>query len=210
MPKTERLYKRYLVERSGSSIRISLRAGLDEVYGNLFYKSCDELWREPSLEACVKVILFGCFWVEAMANSQLQTTMQEEVKEIVFSEALWESVKRDSIHQKLHLIGMAAGPRHRSRLKVFAPYLKQSFDLRNRLVHYKDDYSFLAEVAEDDEKVNESLAGVFFQGAGQDDVGLYSTLSTEAMHQHMRVLRVAGLWLQLIRRRYNDFFRGNR
>lgn len=199
MSKDSRRYTKYSLERVGDSVRISASPGLDRLYRDIFYDCQSRLVEQASLKTRVQIVVFGCFWIEAVANSLLQLVLDESLSTSEIRESVWESVKYQNIHQKLEIIATDAGGRHETRWEVFAGRLKYAFDLRNRLVHFKDEYHSLREG--DPESIQDLLIEVAGPSANPIPEEL-SFLSVESVNKAARAIRVAGIWLEHVRTLY--------
>jgi len=139
------------------------------------------------------------FLVEAVANSELQLVLDEFLGRSEIQEGVWASLKYQNIHQKLEIIGAAAGGRHETRREVFAGNLKYSFDLRNRPAHFKDEYRPVREG--EPESINDFFVEIS-ETKGDPEFDAPSFLSVESVTKAARAIRVAGLWLEHIRTLY--------
>lgn len=120
---------------AGRIASIAVGAGLDKEYSRLFDAARKEHADRPSIESGIKVVVFGCFWIEAVCNDCLRTALQRSTLPMSGSVAIWDAVKRARILQKVAIIaglvdtGTTANP---------GDELRPVFDIRNRLVHFSD------------------------------------------------------------------------
>jgi hypothetical protein len=89
----------------GEIIGVSTNAGLDLAYGRLFQTAKTELDRpDASIDVSIRLLVFGCFWIEALCNETLRETLSAAVELPKLSEALWEAAKRCSVLDKLPIL----------------------------------------------------------------------------------------------------------
>ena len=123
----------------GDITGVSMNVGLDFVYERLFKAAEAELQGvAPPLEASIRLIVFGCFWLEAVCNETVRDLLRATVRPDVGAEAIWEVVERSKFSAKLSIVAaLAKTPDHKQAERV-AKELDQVFGLRNRLAHFKD------------------------------------------------------------------------
>jgi hypothetical protein len=121
-------------------ISISGNAGLDLTYRELFQSATTELQQgNQKTELGVRLIVFGCFWLEAKCNDTLRKLLEHSTKFGIAATALWEhAVERASFHAKFAIVSAFAKSPDEKRVKTLKTQMKQVFDLRNRLAHFKD------------------------------------------------------------------------
>jgi hypothetical protein len=125
---------------AGEIVVVSVNAGLDLAYQRLFETARQQLRRpEPSIEAGIQLIVFGCFWLEAISNEALRNLIRSSLKPSAVAEAVWESLKRASFHVKFSTISAFTKTPDAARSDSIARDLTALFDLRNRLAHFKDE-----------------------------------------------------------------------
>ena len=119
---------------------ISLNAQLDLVYQRLFQNSRKSAQRKPlDVDHGIKVIIFGCFWLEALCNNHFREVLKLESKNREFGIAIWKKLKRSNFFDKLEIISTLSSSDQRDKYNKLLPSLKRVFDLRNRLAHFKDE-----------------------------------------------------------------------
>ena len=102
-------------------ISISGNAGLDLTYRELFQSATTELQQgNPKTELGVRLIVFGCFWLEAKCNDTLRKLLEHSIKFGIAATALWEHAV-DVVHRfmqslPLSLLSQKALTRSESRL----------------------------------------------------------------------------------------------
>ena len=124
----------------GQITGISINAQLDATYKKMFQNARRCARRNPlDVDHGIKVIIFGCFWLEARSNEQLRFILKQESKDSEFGNALWEKLRRSNILDKLQIISVFATQPQQKKYSLLSPKLKNAFDLRNRLAHFKDE-----------------------------------------------------------------------
>jgi len=119
---------------------VSVNAGLDLAYERLFEAARAELRRpDPSIEAGIRLIVFGCFWLEAICNETLRKLLRASMKPSAVAEAAWEALKRGTFHAKLDIVSAFAKRPDAERARRVSSALARVFELRNRLAHFKDE-----------------------------------------------------------------------
>lgn len=121
---------------------VAVGSGLGTVYQDLYTAARDDLEAsEHKVEAAVRLVVFGCFLLEARINETVKAVLLQTFEQLQVAEALWEAVERQPFRMKLHvLVGMTPGIEPGTYEDV---PVQRLFDLRNRLAHFKSD---LAEV----------------------------------------------------------------
>lgn len=137
---------RTVISKTGH-ISISGNAGLDLTYRELFQSATTELQQGNSkTELGVRLIVFGCFWLEAKCNDTLRKLLEHSTKLGTTATVLWDQgVERASFHAKFAIVSAFAKSADANRVKILKTQMKQVFDLRNRLAHFKDPYLEIAE-----------------------------------------------------------------
>ena len=126
--------------RQGRFVGASINAALDITYGEMYRSARTRLARDPeALEDAIAVIVFGCFWLEAVCNSHLRELMRTKITPAPVGDAVWEALQRVSIRQKLTILFAFGQQRAIDEEAEVGRQLAQLFDLRNRLTHFKDD-----------------------------------------------------------------------
>lgn len=129
----------------GQITGISLNVILDDIYKKLFQNVRRSSRRNPNdVEHGIKVIIFGCFWLESVSNELLRFVLEKESQDNEFRKALWKKLRRSNIQDKLELFAAIGTQSQRDKMSTLLPNLKKVFDLRNRLAHFKDQDTQLA------------------------------------------------------------------
>ncbi|MBA7495282.1 hypothetical protein ES702_05864 [subsurface metagenome] len=130
----------------GKITGISLNAQLDSIYKRLFQNARRASRRNPAdVEHGIKVIIFGCFWLESRCNQQFRNILELESKISEFGTSIWTKLKRSNFFDKLEIISTLASKAQKDKYLNYMPRLRSVFDLRNRLAHFKDEDKLLAE-----------------------------------------------------------------
>ncbi|HEY9140431.1 MAG TPA: hypothetical protein VIN93_06035 [Bryobacteraceae bacterium] len=121
----------------GDVVRVSIGAGLDEIYKRMFESACREAEKSSATIECgINVVVFGCFWFEATCNLHLKELLVSIVKPPRVGSRLWTMLERRSVVEKLDVLG---GVSSRSVAPEIVSNLKKAFEVRNRLAHFKGD-----------------------------------------------------------------------
>jgi hypothetical protein len=126
------------ISRDGN-VSVSGKVGLDLVYKRLFESAATELEQgEPSIESAIRLIVFGCFWLEAQCNDTLKDLLERSAKFGDAGIALWEhAAERTSFQAKFTIVCAFAKSRDERRVKTLTGQMRQVFELRNRLAHFQ-------------------------------------------------------------------------
>lgn len=116
---------------------MSVGTGLDMGYANLFQEASTQAHSAPSRDAGVKVILFGCFWLEALCNACLREFLESGFLPEAIQISLWKALERVKTATKLDILASIEGPETLELLK----HVKALFELRNRLAHFKEEFA---------------------------------------------------------------------
>jgi hypothetical protein len=119
---------------------VSVSAGLDLAYRRLFEAAKAELRKtNTSIEAGISLIIFGCFWLEAVCSETLKVLLQASMNPPSVADVTWDTIKRASFHAKFSLASAFARKPDPQRAKRLSADIVPVFDLRNRLAHFKDE-----------------------------------------------------------------------
>jgi hypothetical protein len=125
----------------GKAEEVTINAALDHAYEKLFRSAQTDL-NDPEKQfgAGIQLIIFGCFWLEAVGNETLHELLR--ILPSAVWEAVWEELKRSSFLSKFKIISaflLTFSPEaDKGELAKLENELKTLFDLRNRLAHFKD------------------------------------------------------------------------
>lgn len=124
---------------AGEIVDVSVNAGLDLAYERLFTTAVDELQGvEPAVDVGIRLIVFGCFWLESVCNETFRDLLLATVKPDIAARSLWEIVERSPFLAKFSAVSAFAKTPDDDRVKELFRNAKCLFDLRNRLAHFKD------------------------------------------------------------------------
>jgi hypothetical protein len=124
-----------ITSKDGKTLCVWVGTGLDETYAKLFEEASKEVRATPSRDAGVKVIVFGCFWLEALCNSRLHKFLRTVSIAKPIQESLWKALENVRIASKLDILASIEAPEHSELLK----HVRGLFELRNRLGHFKEE-----------------------------------------------------------------------
>src|ERR1700734_2989172 len=120
----------------GGITSVSVGTGLDVTYARLFEAACVEARSEASVDAGVKVVLFGCFWIEAVCNECLRELLKGAFLSEAVLSALWKALERVRAGTKLEILASV----HPTQVADTLKRASGLFELRNRLAHFKEAY----------------------------------------------------------------------
>lgn len=119
---------------------ISIRATLDETYKTLFKNACQAAKLNPkNVGHGIKIVIFGSFWLEAYANEVMRLILNREIDSVSLRKTIWNHLKRLSIQDKFDFFYQISPANIRQKYKDLKQQIKELFDLRNRLAHFKDE-----------------------------------------------------------------------
>lgn len=115
---------------------VAVAAGLYEHYRRLFEAAeADLVDDNVTTETAIRIVVFGCMWIEAIANSYLRDVLLATSRTPGMVDALWRALDRSSIRHKLSTLAASAQPS--VEVAAFEP-VEGLFQLRNSLVHFRD------------------------------------------------------------------------
>ncbi|MGC2404543.1 MAG: hypothetical protein WA510_32430 [Acidobacteriaceae bacterium] len=123
----------------GEIVGVSTNAALELAYGRLFKSAQAELQAGASIDVGIRLLIFGCFWLEAVCSQTLRDVLSASVTPKTLGKALWDANKRASFLDKLLILLASTKNPDLENGKTLMVDLKKVFDLRNRLAHFKDD-----------------------------------------------------------------------
>ena len=122
-----------------------ISTALDSIYKQMFNNAKRSAKRKPTnVIHGVKLIVFGCFMIEAKANSILEQVLKLEIENNKFSTETWKILKRSNVLKKIELICSSGSVSHLEQFKDIKSSLENVFNLRNRLAHYKNEKEQIA------------------------------------------------------------------
>lgn len=185
---------------AGEITGVSVNAGLDWTYQRLFETARRKLRKpNPTIETRVQVIVFGCFWCEAVYNEAIRELLLASTKPAAVAESVWENIQRVPFESKFSIVTSFANASDPERARRVLAGLKVVFELRNRLAHFKDKYVSVSGPLTLDE-----LKSEFFNFPDADLIAKLRPPSTEDCAEAI----VSGInWLNEI---YEEYFQVRR
>jgi hypothetical protein len=179
---------------NGAIETVSINTPLEIVYDGMFKDAERRLRRKSiTIEDGIKVIIFGCFWVEARTNNVVQDFLWRSLGRNPIREHVWQQLKKSSIMEKLSVVGALCTEEETNQLKLLTPRLRKAFELRNRLAHFK---------AEEELAPNtpETTAQVIELAVSLPETELMSVLTSRTiMKEHSAVIQESADWLESVR-----------
>jgi len=138
----------------GKVVGVYISADMGWCNERLFKQARRGLWRKSnSVEHGIRAILFGCFWLEAHCNELLGVLLSHALEGSRLENVLWKRIKRWRFSDKLEVLGAFADEVEASRLAVNGCNLKKVFELRDRIVHFKDEDQQITDSASTKEEI---------------------------------------------------------
>ncbi len=178
------------------NVSISGNAGLDVTYSELFQSAATELQQGISTsELGIRLIVFGCFWLEAKCNETLKELLEHSTEFGDAGTALWDhAVERTSFHAKFAIVSAFAKSRDEDRVKTLSTHMKQVFELRNRLAHFKDKDIPIAD------GIDVHTVGQFFENPPEAE--LITHLRPPRLHTYRATIADGIVWLNEVEEQY--------
>jgi hypothetical protein len=124
---------------------VSVSSGLDLVYQRLFEAARLQMKRsDPEIELGIRLIVFGCFWLEAVCNTTLRDFLNAGIGTSPAASAAWEAIQRSPLRLKFSVISAFAKTPDAERDRRIFGEVARAFDLRNRLAHFKEEETEVA------------------------------------------------------------------
>ena len=96
--------------------------------------------RHPlDIEHGIKLVVFGCFFLEAKVNKEVRNILNHESDKEMYVSALWKSLKKRNFLEKIELLISVSPQKQQQKIILLRQKIKEVFDLRNRLAHFKDE-----------------------------------------------------------------------
>ena len=182
---------------AGEIKAISLNADLDSIYKKMFQNSRRSARRNPlDIDHGIKIIIFGCFWLEALCNNLLKKILKLESKKIEFGDVIWNKLKRGNFFDKLEIISTFTTRSQREQYLDLLPKLRKVIDLRNRLAHFKDKDEKLTDAV----CIEEAMSIV----ANVPVPSISKVLMWPIIGEYAEIISKTNIWLNLI---YKSFCR---
>lgn len=178
------------------TVSVSGNAGLDLTYSKLFQSAATELLQGNStIESGIRLIVFGCFWLEATCNETLREILERSTEFGAAGTALWDgAVERASFHAKFAIVSAFAKSRDENRVKSLTTQMKQVFELRNRLAHFKDKDIPIAD------GIDAHEVGQFFENPPEAE--LTTHLKPPKLHAYRTTIADGIVWLNEVEEQY--------
>ncbi|HVB87454.1 MAG TPA: hypothetical protein VNK23_12410 [Candidatus Dormibacteraeota bacterium] len=116
----------------GKADRIQVGTALAQTYEKLFRSARRQARSRQSREIGVKVIVFGCLWLEALCNGCVRDTLERSPLPQSLRVAVVDAIERAPIRQKLTVLSAYQAPEQATLVKN----ANQLFELRNQPVHF--------------------------------------------------------------------------
>lgn len=143
---------------------IWLKAELDETYRLLFRNASQIAKRYPrNVAHGIKIIIFGSFWIEAYANETMRLIFELDIDSKLLRKAIWNRLKRSSIQEKLEILFKVSPDKIKQDYQTIKQPIKDLFDLRNRLAHFKDEPESI-DLSTNIENTHENETGITVEG----------------------------------------------
>lgn len=182
--------------KEGEITGIFINAGLDHIYERLFRNAQRNVRRNPDkIVHGIKVIVFGCFWLEACCNDKLKYFIDNWITKEKFSGYIWETIKRANILDKFGIIRAFATEKQLQIYEELFPNIRRVFDLRNRLAHFKDKDFQIAESVD----INEAIS--LLRSAPEPE--LIQELKGLKIKRHAETISKSRSWLNSVYRKYS-------
>jgi hypothetical protein len=185
----------FIIEvKEGKLFAARQNAGLDERYERLFRNARRAAAKSPSLvDTGIKIVIFGAFWLEARSNRVLHEILVLKTREASFGTALWQSLRRAPLLEKVDLFLAVTPPKFAVQYHSLQRALKEVLELRNRLVHFKD-----SDTSVSGRLVTLDDVWTIFENA--DDPALIRELKAPLVLTHARTISAMGQWLTRLER----------
>lgn len=134
-------HKTLIIECEKGEIKeFLLKANLNETYKTLFNRACQSAKRSPNnVGNGIKIVIFGSFWLESYANETMKMILSREITSPALQKTIWERLKKIPLQEKLDLFYRITPSSLRQDYDKIKQNIKDLFDLRNRLAHFKDE-----------------------------------------------------------------------
>src|SRR5262245_55794643 len=116
--------------RDGKISGIFINTNLDTIYERMFNTAKRNIKRYTNIENGIKIIVFGCFWLEATCNKLLRELIFSQVDADEFAKELWDTLKRGNFQEKLQKLVIFANDEQRKKLSKLTSKIKSLFELR--------------------------------------------------------------------------------
>jgi hypothetical protein len=177
-----------LTSRDGTPLKANVRVCMETYFREFFlgatlFKGND---KSEQFKAALQMIVWGGVYLESMVNFRLLAVMERITRRDEYSSELWNAVERNSIVDKLEMLGKLA---KRPGIAIKAALKRMRFisDFRNRLVHYKDLPTPM------DPKVAEAQFSEPLDTA--PSTGIETALSEKMLRKFQKAVEILDTWL---------------
>lgn len=201
--------------KAGQITKMTLKGELDHIYGKMFLNARKATHKNPDkIRNGIRVIIFGCFWIEAKCNNHLKYLIDHELTKEHFRKSVWKSLERVGLLKKLSIIFALA--QDIGFVKGNAPLgkLQKVIDLRNRLAHAKEEeipfdescitdmVSAINETDLQERPADAAMTSIvnFFNGLSDPDLML--ELKAPKINEHVETIKSSSIWLDSIYKSY--------
>lgn len=179
-----------------------LNADLNKTYKSLFDRAYQAAGRSSkSVSNGIKVVIFGSFWLESYANETMRVILNREIASLVIQKNIWKHVKRISLQEKLEFFYKTSPSNLKHDFDKINKNVKDLFDLRNRLAHFKDEPAEVELDIDFDEanKVEnkgsiEKFMAVMAKGIPVPDIN--QQIMWPKVEKHAKTVLAAAAWLK--------------
>lgn len=121
-------------------IYLGVQLSIDIHYWKLYREACEENPADhvERLESALKMVVWGAMCLESLLNARLVQALKLTPKSELDFLPIWDTIRTLNWGPKFELLGRLVQRRPES-IKKMRGRLQQVMDLRNRLVHFKDD-----------------------------------------------------------------------
>lgn len=185
------------VMADGGMSKMTQIAAVDLTYQRLFESAKAEIQSGNfQNDAGIRMVLFGCFWLEAVCNETLRDVLQSLRRFRVsdrISDVVWKELKRSRFLSKLRIIAAFESDSAPAQTDRLTKNLVRLFDLRNRLVHFKDEDETISDL--------EGLTGALTEAqfveflASTPEPSLTALLNSQDILEHSKTVLEAIAWL---------------
>jgi hypothetical protein len=132
-----------IIGTAGDIENISIEARLDLTYGKMFAAATAKFQSDPENYApAIEALVLGCLWLEAVSNRVLHQVLEKHVP--TASSVLWRILARQRFLEKIQIIS-SFHPEVSQTSPNLGSNLGAVFQLRNKLVHFKEEETVIAE-----------------------------------------------------------------
>ena len=181
--------------KNGRITGVSISANLGWFYERMLSEHQSAFQRDPhDIPTNIGMVVFGCFWLEAICNEYTRFILLKESKSEKFGKLVWQKAKRLKLPEKMDLICVVATAKQVDKFKSLSNGINRAFELRNRLAHFKDEDEKLAS------RISKERADQLVQQSS--DPALIRELKPPKINTHVRSIVAAAKWVESTYRSY--------